>query len=513
MKVTRAGLAALGLAFLAGPRPADVLCLVDGRIFENVRLEPAEGAVLVRFENGELRIPEERVLECVYDDVTRYQPRDEEERARLAEGLVRLGDRWVRPAVRERELARRIAERKAWIGQVQEQRLWRNRLIEDSRNFHYECTVPPHLFESYRDRMEAYHELFAKRWKIRKPRDLGKLTVRFYTEPDDFYQITGVSRGTLAFFSFAQPPFDLHFYYDRLDPLGTERDMFHEFGHYLHKLIDVDFRYSHWPGESMAEYFSTATWDERTGKLTSEPQVLEDRLIEIHTDIEEGDRVGIEDLILNSGRGDYRDYTWGWSLVYYLMSDPRTAGRFEDFFVGLARDRSVEREVVSLAGNLRYSLVRGEEMLRYFRKEMGLKHDEDLLDLERGWHDQVQNELRVTSSRGLARAARMAERHGRRQRARRLYGEATAAPDATALTHHHFAELLEDLDEHDAAREQWARATELDPLVPEFWVAWGKSLLREESQKQEGKRLLSLACELEPGNRVLRDSLVGLLGK
>jgi hypothetical protein len=507
----RARAAALALTLLALPDRADVLVLADGRIFEGVTLEPVEGAVLVRFENGELSIPEDRILECVYEDPTRYRPRDDEERARLEEGLVRLGERWVRPAVRERELEKRIEERKAWVASVQEQRLWRNRLIEDSRTFHYECTVPPHLFESYRDRMEAYYALFAKRWKIRKPRDLDKLVVRFYAEPDDFYQITGVSRGVLAFFSFAQPPFDLHFYYDRLDPFGTERDMFHEFGHYLHKLIDVEFRYSHWPGESLAEYFSTATWDEEKGELTSEPQVLEDRLISIQRDIEEGDRVGLEELILEANRGHYHDYTWGWSLVYFLMNEPQTAKRFEDFFLGLARDRAVQRQQVTLAGSLRWAQVEGDEMLRYFRKKMGLKRDEDVLDLEARWHDQVEHELTVTSSRGLARAARMAERHGRKQRARRLYGEATEQPGADALTHHRFAELLADLDEHGEARVHWARATELDPLVGEYWIAWGRSLLREDATKEEGKRLLRLAHELEPENRYLEENLARLL--
>lgn len=195
------------------------------------------------------------------------------------------------------------------------------------------------------------------------------------------------------------------------------------------------------------------------------------------------------------------------------MSKPETAKKFESFYIGLARDRAVAREGYSALKNLRIDRVEGEEMLASFKKEFGLKKDADVRALEVAWHDYVQHDIAVSSSRGLARAARMATRFDRKHRAKRLYEEAITAGDADALTHHRYAELLEDMKELAGAREHWAKAVELDPLVPEFYIAWGKSLLEEAGTKEEGKRLLKLAQEIEPENLYLEQNLEDLLAK
>jgi hypothetical protein len=69
------------------------------------------------------------------------------------------------------------------------------------------------------------------------------------------------------------------------------------------------------------------------------------------------------------------------------------------------------------------------------------------------------------------------------------------------------------MDEKPAAREQWAKAVEKDPLVPEFYIAWGESLLAEAATREEGKRLLKLAQEIEPENLYLEQHLEELLAK
>jgi tetratricopeptide (TPR) repeat protein len=288
--------------------------------------------------------------------------------------------------------------------------------------------------------------------------------------------------------------------------------MLHEFGHYLQKLVDTEFRFPHWPGESLAEYYSTGVLDP-SGAFEVEPRVLEERLIAIHRDIEEGEWVGLEQMIRGGNERNYHDYTWGWSLVHFLMSRPESAKAFERFYVGLARSRSVAREGVSALKNFRYDFVEGDEILTSFKKELGLRKDADVRALETAWHDYVQHDLAVTSSRGLARAARAAALAGRQHRARRLYEEAITAGEADALTFHRYAELLEDMQEAKGAREHWAKAIELDPLVPEFYIAWGESLLGEVATKEEGKRLLKLALEIEPENLYLEQNLEELLAK
>lgn len=508
--------AALALSFAPGPHApvSDALCLKDGRIFDNVKLQRGEGAILVQFQNGQVAVPLDKVLEYVIENDTGFVPTTEEEKKKVAEGQVLFQGKWVKPAERDARLRKLLDEQRANVEKLKQSRLWRNRVVTETKNFSVEYTAPQPEFERAIEGMEAYYAEFVKRWKIKRPRDLDKLKVRFYADPADFYQVTGMPRGVLAFFEYLEPPYRLQFYYDRLDPLGVQRDMLHEFGHYLQQLVDTGFHYPHWPGESLAEYFSTAAFDPATKKLTVEHVVLEERLVEIQRDIEEGERVGLEEMIKGGNDRNYHDYTWGWSLVHFLMSKPDTAKKFESFYLGLARGRGVAREGVSIYKGS-FDRVEGEEILSYFKKEMGLKKDSDVRALETAWMDYVQNELSVSSSRGLARAAQMARRFDRKHRAKRLYEEAISAGDADALTYHRYAELLDDMDEDAGAREHWAKAVELDPLVPEFYIAWGESLVGEAGtkEKEEGKRLLKLAAEIEPSNLYLEQNLERLLAK
>lgn len=497
--------------FLGSAPEADTLCLEDGRILENVRIQRSEGGIVIEFENGRVTVPDHLVRECIIANDPGFVPESQDDKDKIAAGLVRFQGQWVRPAERDRRLSRLLADNKKAIAEMKESRLWRNRTIEESKNLAFEYTVPQHIFESYEERMEAYMAEIVKLWKIRKARDLGKLKVRFYIDPDYFYQITGVSRGVLAFFEWTQPPYRLQFYYDRLDPSGFERYMYHEFGHYLQKLIDEEFKYSHWPGESLAEYYSTARWDPKKKKMHLEPLILEDRLIEIRRDIESGERVGIREMITGANNRNYHDYSWGWSFVHFLMSKPATEKKFTKFYLALARSKDIKREAGTILKSTRFSVVSGEEMYRAFKKYMGLKKDSDVQKLEGQWYDYVENQIQVETSRGLARAAQKARQQGRMHRARRLYEEAVQAEGTSSLTFHRYAELLDDMDEDETARGVWADAVALDPLVPEYYIAWGKSLLKDDATKEEGKRLLLLAREIEPDNLYLENNLERLL--
>jgi len=69
--------AALALCCVLG-RPSaasDTLCLKDGRIFDDVVLQRGEGAILVKFQNGQVAVPLDKVLECVIENDTGFVPR------------------------------------------------------------------------------------------------------------------------------------------------------------------------------------------------------------------------------------------------------------------------------------------------------------------------------------------------------------------------------------------------------------------------------------------------------
>ena len=151
-------------------------------------------------------------------------------------------------------------------------------------------------------------------------------------------------------------------------------------------------------------------------------------------------------------------------------------------------------------------------MLAAFKKYLGLRSDEDLEELEKQWYEYVDNELVISSSKGLASAAFDNLRRGRKLKAKRLFGEAIAAGGARALDHFRYGELLALLDEDKEARKQWQKAIELDPLTTDYYIAYGRSLLRKRGgEREEGERMIRLALEIEPDNLYLEKNAKRLL--
>ena len=272
-----AALALLGVGLIPASF-ADVLCLEDGRVFEGVKLARDGDVVVIFFEHGDITIPAKRVVECIIEGDPGFVPVTEEEKERVAKGQVKFHDKWMSVSKRDRAVQKLLAEQRARIEELTASRLWRNRIQEESKNFDFEVTLPRNIFEDYRDLSENYFQEFVKLWKIRKPKDLGRLKVKFYVDEENYVQITG-NRWATAFFRFIEP-YELHVYYDRLAPQMTEQVLFHELNHYLQKLIDEDFSYPHWPGEALAEYYGASTWDPDKKKVIT-GGVQEGRLVEI----------------------------------------------------------------------------------------------------------------------------------------------------------------------------------------------------------------------------------------
>ena len=340
MPVCRRGLTALlGLACLLPTAGADIVYLQDGRILEGPAMQRTADSLVVQYKNGEVHIPADMVLEAVIAGDSTFVPQTEEEKAKFEDGLVPFEGKYI-PATRRRQmLERRIADRREMIAKEKEHRVWRNRRTEKTKHFEFEYTVPQHQFEIYRDLMEAYFTAFAKDWKIRQPKNLGKLKTCFYIDREAFNQISGAGGGTLAYFRFVEP-MELNFFYDPMDAQFTEDVMFHEANHYLTKLIDVDFHFPHFPGESLAEYYGASDYDPKTRKVTS-GLVQEGRLTEIQADIDRGELMSLEKLV--SADRMYEHYTWGWSLVHFLMNDKALSKKFQKFVLRLPKEDGASR--------------------------------------------------------------------------------------------------------------------------------------------------------------------------
>lgn len=474
-----------------GTAHADIVCLKDGRIVNGPSMKVTEGGINVLYENGAVFISSDLIMETIIEGESNFTPTSDFEKKQLEKGLVPFQGEWLTPEKRDRKIEKFLEERKAAIADEEAHRLWRNRRMEKTKHFEFEYTVPQHIFEKYRDLMESYYTSFARQWKVRQPKELGRLKVCFYVDREKFEQIGGAGRGAAGYFRFV-PPMELNFYYDRIDPEFTEDVMFHETNHYLTKLINVDFMYPHFPGESLAEFYGASDYDPSTKKLSSGLS-QEGRLIEIQSDLAAGKKMELRKLIETDAM--YQHYNWGWSFVHFLMNHPKYQKKFQKFVIGLAKGKDVDR--VRAGGNL--ETVRGIEILRIFKKYMGIKKQKDFDRLEIEWHSYLEECLQLASTRGKEKAAVAAVKSSppRKIRAARLFQEAIDEGSTNPLTYYHFAELLSDDGKHEEALKMWHRAIELDPLNPQYYARLGRAVARKGS-KEEGARLMKLAVEIDP---------------
>ncbi len=479
------------LLVLAAPARADVLILQDGRILERPKMERVEAGVKVVFEHGEVLVPAGQIEDAILEADANAPPKTDEERLMAEKGLVRYQGRWVKKDKRDEEIQKRIAARREAVEELRKHQLWRFAYKDESRHFTFQYTVAPFVFEHYRDMMEAYFDDFSKTWKVRQPKDPGKLPVCFYSDRDKFAQIANAHGGVLGYFRYVAP-LELDFYYDRLEPDLTEHVMFHETNHYLQSLLNTSFSMPHFPGESLAEYYGASHYDTQTRKFET-GLVLEGRLAEVKTDIDAGNEMSLEKLLKTDEM--YEHYTWGWSLVHFLMSDKRYRKRFEAFVRDLTTGKGVQQEHDGANG---MATVHGDEIYAHFRGALGLKKEEEFTAFENEWHAYVKDTLKFVTAAGFEKAAQAAEYTDRPIRAKRLYSEAIQRGTTNPMTYYAYGELLERDGKTDEAVSNYDKAIELGPLESEFYAGKGRALLSKDHG--EAVRLLGLALELDPDN-------------
>ena len=191
----------------------------------------------------------------------------------------------------------------------------------------------------------------------------------------------------------------------------------------------------------------------------------------------------------------YEHYTWGWSLAHFLMNDKRYRKKFERFVKELATGKGVSHVPYSFG----LKTVKMPEVWEHFQKTLGLSSPAEIEALEKEWHEYVKKELQVVTARGLEKAATRAMNSGRVIRAKRLFKEAIEKGSESAMAYHHYGELLERDGGRAEALQYHKKAIELAPLESSLYVSLGRAL-RYGDDKEEGKRILQLALELDPDN-------------
>jgi hypothetical protein len=486
--------APLVLAVCAAPAAADILMLKDGRVVDDKPMHRVADGIEIRYEHGVVLVPTALVQDAVLEEDKVWTPQTEEEKTQTAKGFVRFEGKWVTPRQREELVAKRVEKHKKLLEEMKSHREWRNRQILDTKFFRFEYTLPQHVFEPYRDAMEAYFAEFARTWKIKTPKAEERLPVCFYVDEESFHQIGGVPPGVLGYFRFVKP-WDLNIFYERLDPGLSEDVMFHEANHYLQLLVDQKFAVPHFPGESLAEYYGASSWDPEKKKLTV-GLIQEGRLCEIQTDSAGDERPGLAQLISapRGSPGAYQHYTWGWSFVHFLMNDARYRDKFVRFFLSLSGAKGVAH--VS-AGNGDMQTIEQADVLTVFMRELGLKDANALRKLEAEWYDYVDTKLKLVGASGLEKAGFEAKHAGRKLRATRLLQEALDKGSTNALVYKELAELLVDAGKPEVSIELLKKGLAIDPLNGEFYHLLAERMRAfGKDHKDEFERLQALAKEV-----------------
>ena len=481
-----------GLALLlaaASPAGADVLLLKDGRILERAGMERTDAGIKIKFENGDVLVPHDLIEEAVLESGLAFEPKTPEEQEKAANGQVPFGGQWMARDKAEKLLAKRVEERKAAVAEMRDHMVWRSRHKEDTKHFAFEYTVSPQVYRYYADLMEAYYEDFAKTWKIKQSKELGRLRVCFYGDRENFMQTGGVSGGVLGYFRFVKP-IELNFFYERSDPDLTEQVMYHEVNHYLQMLLKPEFNMPHFPGESIAEYYGAAKFDPESKSITT-GHILEGRLAQVKAEIRAGEMIGLQKMLTTDGM--YEHYSWGWTLVHWLMQDKKQRDTFVKFVKALVFDRKVRREP-SIAG---MTTVPMSEVWEQFKKFFKLKTDDDVKAFEAGWHKYVQEDLNLVSARGLADAAIHAERQGLQLKAKRLFSEAIEQGSTSPQVYLRYASYLTREREYAEALKLLEKAIEMAPLDARMYASLGDTLAMS-GKKDDARKALQLAVELDP---------------
>jgi tetratricopeptide (TPR) repeat protein len=481
-----APLLALLLFVAAGADGLDVLCLKDGRVIQSRSMHRTAAGVDVDYAHGTVRVPKAMILDAVLAEDAHVSPATDEEKDQVAKGFVRFEGKWVTTQERDRMLAKRVEQHRKAIDEMKAHGEWRNRQIQDTKTFRFEYTLPQNIFEPYRNAMEAYFDEFARMWQVKPPKAEDRLPVCFYSDEASFHQIGGAPKGVLGYFRYVRP-WDLNIYYERLDPSLSQEVMFHEANHYLQQLINVKFAVPHFPGESLAEYYGATTWDPVKKKLAI-GAVNEGRLCEIQTDIAGGNYMDLLKLVTTPDM--YEHYTWGWSLVHFLMSDARYTPKFQRFFFALPDAKGVQRQRIA---NGLYTIDQ-QDVWTVFTRELGLKDAAAVRKLEVEWHDYVDQKLKLVTRYGVEKAAFKAKETGRTLRATRLFNEAIDKGSQNALVFHNLAEIYAAGGKRDLAFDTWKKAIEIDPLEGVFYSRMAFYL--DDTDKKEAGRLRKLAEEI-----------------
>jgi hypothetical protein len=528
------------LPALCPPARADRLVTTDGRILtvKKARKLP-DGNFQLTFANGDVLCPAACIQTIeIEGDMSDYVPQNEDERKRLEQGFVRYRGRWMSKPAYIALLDKEASERRARIEELAAHSAFQNAYVRESEHFLLRTNSSPELADYYSSLLETYYDLMDRRLGINPTPTLSrlKIPVNIYKNYDDFLlnNAAGAGYGVGGYFD----PYrkTLNFFHDAEDPGLSNWVGLHEGTHLLTYLIEPQTApeaSAVWVNEGIADFFGSAEVRvDPKGKLEILPGKLQiERILTVQQAVKRDAYVPLEKLFhLTQAEFSAFEYAHAWSFIYFLNNSTKQyeAG-FKRFF----------RDFYTIPKNVQYSfepdanqqgtskIIPSDEVRRLLLESLKVK---DVGALEKEWIAFI-SKIEINAPDALFKRAYGVVTRGQTEDFEQAMKDIEAAMAAGYLEPGAYwlrGMLRSWLSKTDlrAGLVDLRKAVELAPLSATYRFDLGEALagytlftgsyrlritidnLRgSDSEIEEARQQLSLACELDPENDTYREGL------
>jgi tetratricopeptide (TPR) repeat protein len=302
----------------------DVVILADGRAVRCRAGAEAEGRLELRFGPVSVKVPKGSVSEVRLFRDFDPEPRDDEERRKIASGLLRWGGRWVNPAQRDSFLQKDEARaRKRW--EEDEAHLdWKDRWKRNSDHFAIEANLPKKDLDFFEAAIEGFYDWFTSAFKSAPRRRIPLFLLRTRAEFQEFRKkdVGETGEGVVGYFvpRTGSEHIVLHDWPGHRD--DTLSTLFHEATHLFLHMARPNVVLPMVADEGLAEYYGAARYEK--GRMIR-GRVCDEHLVYLKGLIEGEGLLDLEKVFDHGHRSwgsdkfDVEHYAHAWALVHFFF--------------------------------------------------------------------------------------------------------------------------------------------------------------------------------------------------
>jgi len=491
----------------------DLVRLKDGRVLRCRFGKEEAGKVSLEFPSGTVTVARDRVEEVRYFADYDSTPRNDEEKEKVARGLVRWEGRWIARARADAQLEEDAARRRKAEEEDEAHSVWENRWIEETEHFRIEANINRENLDFYAGLLENFYDFFSRAFKVKLTarEKKKKLPVFLFRRRDEFRAFHdkdtgGKSEHLLGYFVPAIGQERLVFF----DMPGNRQEtvdvMFHEGTHFIIHLAEPQVLVNRWVHEGCAEYFGASGYD---GRKFTPGLVQDDRLLHFQGMLASGRDLAMDDLIkggLPAAQGEHVEFTGehyakAWCLVHFLMEGKK--GKYRNGFIGYL-GKHLDGRGVKYTPVGEQKFIDFEETRTQLLRSLGLK---DFSRLEEELREYVKElPLRSASayvSRGQQRLFRDQDPAAAQKDFDRALEIGAKDPGVLSYLGYVYGFLP---GKEAESNDLYKRALDLDPLDVRNRRRYAMSLTDADTLKE-----LRLCADIEPENPFVIGELATLL--